>query len=112
MRRLVGLVLGDDGEIRDDVARRLLAELSRSELKRFNAALQRELARRRVSVVTAGEAPESVRRVVGERYPGREIDLARDEFLGAGLRVRAGDDIVDASIRGYIRGIIEKLEGT
>ena len=30
----------------------------------------------------------------------------------AGVRVRAGDDIIDASVRGYIRDIIEKLEGT
>jgi len=28
------------------------------------------------------------------------------------VRVRAGDDIVDASVRGYIRNIIEKLEDT
>jgi hypothetical protein len=112
MKRLVALALGENGEIRDDVARRILRDLPRSEMKRFLSALQRELAHRRVSVVTAGPAPAAVTRVMAERYPGREIDLARDEFLGAGLRVRAGDDVVDASIRGYIRGIIEKLEGT
>jgi F0F1-type ATP synthase delta subunit len=47
---------------------------------------------------------------MARRYPGRAVGINRDESLGAGMRLRAGDDIVDASVRGYIRDIIEKLE--
>ncbi len=106
------MVLRPDGEVREEVAARIIGELSHSELKRFLTTLTRELARRRISVVMAGEPTAAVGASVAGRYPGREVDVARDEFLGAGVRVRAGDDIIDASIRGYIRGIIEKLEGT
>ncbi len=112
MKRLVELALGADGEIRGEIAERILRDLSRSELKRFLTTLTREMARRRVNVVIAGEPTSAVGASVALRYPGREVDVARDEFLGAGVRVRAGDDIIDASIRGYIRGIIEKLEDT
>jgi F0F1-type ATP synthase delta subunit len=49
---------------------------------------------------------------VEEQYPGRDVGVTTDESLGAGVRISAGDDIVDASIRGYIREIIGDLEGT
>lgn len=37
--------------------------------------------------------------------------MAADEALGAGVKVSAGDDVVDASVQGYIREIIEELGG-
>ena len=37
--------------------------------------------------------------------------MAKDEALGAGVKVSAGDDVVDASVHGYIREIIEELGG-
>ena len=38
--------------------------------------------------------------------------MEKDESLGAGVKVSAGDDVVDASVNGYIREIIEELGGT
>ena len=54
MKRLVALALTPGGEVREDVAARLLETLSRSQLKDFLAALRRELKRRRVHVTVAG----------------------------------------------------------
>jgi hypothetical protein len=112
MRRLVDVVLGPDGDIRDDVAERVLESLSRSDLKRFLAALRRELKQRRVFVTLAGDAAAGMDASISGSYGGRALSIERDETMGAGVRVRAGDDIIDASVRGYIRDIIEKLEGT
>jgi F0F1-type ATP synthase delta subunit len=112
VKRLVDLAFSPDGTVREEIAGRILRDLSRSELKRFLTTLTREMARRRVDVALAGKATAAVGSTVADRYPGREVEVTQDELLGAGVRVRAGDDIVDASIRGYIRGIIEKLEGT
>lgn len=112
MKRLIDILLGPNGEIREEIAERILRDLSRSELKRFLTTLKREMARRRVDVTLAGMATAAIGTSMTGRYPGREVEVAQDDFLGAGVRVRAGDDIFDASIRGYIRGIIEKLEGT
>jgi hypothetical protein len=94
------------------VASRLLELLSRSQLKEFLAVLQRELKRRQVHVTLAGAAGADVGDSLAESYPGRELTLEQDGALGGGVRITAGDDIVDASMRGYIRGIIEELGGT
>jgi F0F1-type ATP synthase delta subunit len=106
----VDLVLLPDGSVRDDAARSVLESLPRSQIKAFRAALRRELARRSVTAGVAGPELREVGDALAARYPGRVVDVRRDEGLGAGVSVRAGDDIYDASIRGYIHTIIEKLE--
>jgi hypothetical protein len=111
VNRLLALALTPEGDVRDDVAATLLQGLSRSELKDFLAALRREVHRRHISVAVAGD-PATAGDAAAVRYPGREVDVERDERLGAGLRISAGDDIVDASVRGYVRKIIEELGGT
>jgi hypothetical protein len=95
------------------VAAAIIQGLSRAQLKEFLAALRREVKRRAVYVAVAGE-PDigAVGDSMAGHYAGREIQVARDDGLGAGVRVRAGDDIVDASVRGYIRSIIDELGGT
>ena len=112
MKRLVALVLTPQGDVRDEAASRLLELLSRSQLKEFLAALLRELKRRQVHATLAGAADAEVSTSLAKSYPGRELTVAQDASLGGGVRVSAGDDIVDASMRGYIREIIEELGGT
>jgi F0F1-type ATP synthase delta subunit len=112
VKKLVSLALTPAGDVTDGIAAMLLERLSRSQLKEFLAALRRELKRRHVYVSVAGEPGSAVSGAVAERFPGRELDLSRDDSLGGGVRISAGDDIVDASMRGYIRQIIEELGGT
>jgi hypothetical protein len=111
MKRLVALALTPEGEVRDDVAAELLARLSRSQLKEFLEALRRELRRRQVHVTVAG-APGGAAEDLAGSYPGRTLSVARDDTLGGGVKVSAGDDIVDASMRGYIKEIIGELGST
>jgi F0F1-type ATP synthase delta subunit len=112
VKRLVALAFTPEGEVRDEVASSLLEQLSRSQLKEFLAALLREMKRRQVHVTLAGEADAGVGDSLAKSYPGREVTLVQDAALGGGVRISAGDDIVDASMRGYIREIIEELGGT
>ena len=112
MDRLAKLVLTPDGRVDEQAAASVLAGFTRAQLKTFLAALRREILRRRVSVEVAGESGGSLGTMMAEKYPGRAVHVVRQENLGGGIRVSAGDDIVDASIQGYIKGIIEKLEGT
>ncbi len=109
--RLVRRALSEDGSVREETAAGLLGVLSRSQLKAMAAALRRELRRRTVLVQVAGEA-DPVRQAAARRFPGRELDVASDPSLGAGVRVRTGDDVVDASVQGAIRRIITELGGT
>ncbi len=112
MDRLARLLLASDGQVDEQAAASLLSGFTRAQLKAFLAALRREIVRRKVSVQVAGEPGASVAAAMAERYPGRAVEVVRQESLGGGVRISAGDDIVDASIQGYIKGIIEKLEGT
>jgi hypothetical protein len=112
MNRLVSLLLDASGEANEDVAARILADLSRAELKKFLAALRLELKRRVVLVGLAGEAGPGLDATIRRTWPGRTLQVQKDEALGAGVKVSAGDDVVDASVHGYIRGIIEELGTT
>jgi hypothetical protein len=108
----IKLAFSPDGEVNEEVAAILLDRLTRSQLKEFLSALRRDLKRTRVYVSVAGDPDASVAAAVEQQYPGRDVGVTTDESLGAGVRISSGDDIVDASIRGYIREIIGDLEGT
>lgn len=112
MKRLVALVLDDGGDVKEDLAARVLADLSRAELKKFLAALRLELKRRVVHVGVAGEAGAGLDAAIARTWPGRTLRVRKDDALGAGVKVSAGDDVVDASVHGYIREIIEELGST
>jgi hypothetical protein len=112
MKRLVALVLTADGQVNDSVAAEIIAGLSRSDLKKFLVALRTELKKRVVQVAVAGRRAISMDDTIARVYPGRRLDVETDESLGAGVKVSAGDDIVDASVHGYIREMIEELEST
>ncbi len=112
MKRLVALVLAPDGQVSDSAAAALLAGLSRSDLKRFLVALRTELKKRVVQVAVAGRKDSSMDETIARAYPGRRLDVETDESLGAGVKVSAGDDVVDASVHGYIREMIEELRST
>jgi hypothetical protein len=112
VKKLVALVMSPDGQVNDSAAADILAGLSRSDLKRFLAALRTELKKRVVQVNVAGRKGSAMEQTISRIYPGRRLDVETDETLGAGVKVSAGDDIVDASVHGYIREIIEELEST
>jgi hypothetical protein len=112
MKRLVALVLAPDGQVNDDAAAQIIAGLSRTDLKRFRVAFLLELKRRVVQVAVAGRPGVALHEAIARAYPGRRLDLETDEALGAGVKVSAGDDIVDASVHGYIREMIEELGST
>jgi hypothetical protein len=109
MNRLATLSFTTDGEINEAVASWALEALTRSQLKEYLAALRREMRRRRVYVALSGGVERDVSGAIGERYPGRELAVVRDEGLGAGVKISAGDDIVDASVLGYLKGLLEEI---
>jgi hypothetical protein len=109
VNRLAALTFTQGGEINEEVASLALTNLTRAQLKSYLAALRREMRRRSVYVVLSGGAESEVRGPIGERYPGRELSIARDDSLGGGVRVSAGDDIVDASVKGYLKELLEEI---
>jgi len=109
VNRLAELTFTPEGEINEEIAFWILEKLSRSQLKYYLAAVRREMRRRRVYVALSGGKESEVSGALGERYPGRELAVSRDEGLGAGVKVSVGDDIVDASVKGYLRELLEEI---
>ena len=112
MNRLAQLTFAANGQINDEIAAWVLQNLSRSQLKAYLSALRREMRRRRVYVSVSGGQEAEVSGQIGERYPGRELSVSKDDRLGAGVKVSAGDDIVDASVQGYLRELLEEIGKT
>ena len=112
MNKLAQMTFNANGDINEEVAAWVLQNLSRSQLKSYLAAVRREMRRRRVYVALSGGKESDVSGQIGEQYPGRELTVSRDDALGAGVRVSAGDDIVDASVKGYLRELLEEIGKT
>ncbi len=107
--KLARLSFSADGGMDERVTTLVLENLTRSELKEYLAALKRELRRRRVDVSVSGAEDRPLRDTLGVAYPGKEMVVSRDDALGGGVRIRAGDDVIDASVKGYFSSIIGKL---
>jgi hypothetical protein len=107
-RRLAEQSVAPDGSVDDRVAAAVLRRLTRSQLKDYLAGLRRQVRARRVEVAVSGEAAEA-RSAVAQAFTGKEIVVTRDEALGGGLTVSAGDDVLDASVRGYLRATMDRL---
>ena len=109
MNRLAALSFTPQGEINEEVSSWALSNLTRSQLKAYLAALRREARRRTVYVELSGGTESEVSDAIEEQYPSRELVVHRDDGLGAGVKVSAGDDIVDASVKGYLKKLIEEI---
>ncbi|HVP17504.1 MAG TPA: hypothetical protein VMU36_00805, partial [Spirochaetia bacterium] len=109
VNKLAHLTFSADGEINEEIAVFVMQNLSRSQLKSYLSALRREMRRRRVYVALSGGKESDVSGQIGVRYPGRELSVSRDDGLGAGVKVSAGDDIMDASVTGYLRELLEEI---
>jgi hypothetical protein len=109
VNKLAALTFTPEGEINEMVASLVLSNLSRSQLKSYLAALRREMRRRRVYVALSGGTASEVGGAIGERYPGRELAVYRDDGLGAGVKISAGDDIMDASVMGYLKELLGEI---
>ncbi len=109
MNKLAQLTFTAQGEVNEEVVSSILENLTRSQLKSYLSALRREMRRRRVYVALSGGRESDVSGTIGERYPGKELSISRDDGLGAGVKVSAGDDIVDASVKGYLKELLEEI---
>jgi F0F1-type ATP synthase delta subunit len=108
MHRLIELTLAVDGTV-DERMLQVIADMKRSQLKEYLSGLRRVLRARRVEVAVSGEPGDAGRRELTRAFTGRELVVTADEGLGGGMKVSAGDDVLDASVRGILRATLEKL---
>ena len=112
----------ENGSLSDERVSAVLAALEKNPprhyvatLKAFLRLVEAEVAKRTASVEFAGPelssaAAESIRASLSAAY-GRpvEVQARRNEDLIAGLRVRIGCDVYDASVAGTLNQLQESL---
>ena len=116
-RRLMRLCVGEDGLVQEDtvrlVAARLQAEQPRNYLAlltAFTELIRLEQARRTATITSAIPLTESeqaaIRAKLDARHPGLRYDWRVEPQLIAGITVRVGDEVTDASVRSRIARLL------
>jgi len=120
-KKLVALSKDEKGVVTESKVTDVLSGLKKAEirhylsvLKTYLKLLRREVALQTAVVSTPGELSESALEEIAAKYSklyGRSIQAttATDDSLIAGVRVRVGDDVFDASIAGRLQRLAESV---
>lgn len=112
-RRLVRLCLGEDGLLQEDRVRLVAARLQQEKprnylalLTAFTDLIRLEQARRTATITSAvpltPEEQAAIRAKLDARTAGLQYKWLVDPALIAGMTVRVGDEVTDASVRSRI----------
>ena len=118
-RRLMRLCMGADGRLQEDNVRRVATTLCTEKprnylaiLKSFTDMVRLEVQRHTATVTTARPIQEAekaaIRAKLDARHPGLHYEWLSDSSLIAGMTVKVGDNVTDASVRSRIERL-EKL---
>ena len=110
------LCLGEDGLLKEDTVRLVAARLQEEQprhylalLTAFTDLIRMEQARRTACITSAVPLTESeqaaIRAKLDARTPGLQYEWRVDPALIAGMTVRVGDEVTDASVRSRIERI-------
>lgn len=112
-RRLFRLCVGEDGLPQEDTIRRVSAAIVERKprhsvelLTAFTSLVRLAQARRTATITSAipltGQEKDAIRTRLDARRPGLLYRWEMNPALIAGLTVRVGDDVTDASVRSRI----------
>ena len=118
-RRLMRLCMGADGHLQEDNVRRVATTLCTEKprnylaiLKSFTDMVRLEVQRHTATVTTARPIQEAekaaIRAKLDARHLGLHYEWLTDSSLIAGMTVKVGDNVTDASVRSRIERL-EKL---
>lgn len=113
-RHLMRLCIGSDGLLREDIVRRVAAGLQAGQPRNYPALLtaftelvRLEQARHTATVTSAVPLTEAekdaIRTKLDARTPGLSYEWHIDSSLIAGMTVRVGDNVTDASVASRIQ---------
>lgn len=113
------LCLGDDGLLLEDRVRLVAARLQQEQprnyiqlLTAFTDLIRLEQARHTATITSAvpltAEEQASIRAKLDARHPGLRYEWHVAPELIAGLTVRVGDEVTDASVRSRIQRLLSR----
>ena len=119
-RRLMRLCMGPDGQLQEEHVRRVASALCTEKprnylaiLKSFTDMVRLEVARHTATVTTARPVEKAekaaIRAKLDARHPGLHYEWLTDPSLIAGMTVRVGDNVTDASVRSRIERLAKLI---
>lgn len=109
IRKLVELSFAN-GKIIDTVAKHVLANLTKRELKEFLKILKHKIEANRVMISSASIINSSEKVKMSKLFPGYSVEFKEDAQIGGGMKVAIGDTIIDLSVKNYINTIISSIK--
>ena len=101
VRKLVELSFAN-GKINDTVAKYVLKNLSKKELKEYIKILKHKIEANRVMVSSASSLSASEKTEMGKLFSDYSVEFKEDTQIGGGMKVAIGDTIIDLSVKNYI----------
>jgi F-type H+-transporting ATPase subunit delta len=108
IKELAGAVV-ENGGFSDKDLQWVLGKFSRSELKAFVNALAWEVKNKTLVVNYAGAVSDQDKKRITSLFPGKTPEFKLDKGLVAGVRLEYGDYVLDYSVSGIIKRILNSM---
>ncbi|MDO8269953.1 MAG: hypothetical protein Q7T54_04775 [Candidatus Levybacteria bacterium] len=106
----LALISAEATSIPKDIENFVLKCLNKQDLKAFLHYYKLELDKKRVYVSSTNVISGENLGLIKKMYAGKDIITIIDENLGAGLKLKHDDLVVDFTFKKYINDTVEKLK--
>lgn len=103
-------IAADNNEVPKDIYEYALKHMGKQELKDFLKYYKNALDKKRLYVTSPKEITGEQMKIIKELYNDKDIIVTVEKDLGAGLKIKENDTIIDFSFKKYINDTIEKLK--
>ncbi|AKL97945.1 F0F1 ATP synthase subunit delta [Endomicrobium proavitum] len=101
----------ESGELSENNLQRVFSLFQRKDLKLFSMFLAREIKDKNANVNFAGEISEENKKRISALFANKNISYKRDdENIIAGVRFEYGDFIMDYSVAGIIKRMLDSVK--
>jgi len=106
----LAIIASYEETIPQDIQEFVLTQFSKKELKMFMSFYKAAIERKSVYVSTPSDLSADTLKMLREVFKNKEVITVLDKTLGAGIKVRQNDMIIDFTIKSFINDTINKLK--
>lgn len=106
----LAILASQSNTIPEDISLYVINYLSKQDLKLFMRFYKNELDKKRIYVYSQEKLTDNNMKLLKNMYEKKDIILVVDHTLGAGLKIRQNDTIVDFTFKKYINDTIDTLK--
>lgn len=99
-----------DGKIHPKIAQFTMQNLNKTDLREYLFYLKQEIKNQIVFVRSSQDLLSAEKKQIEKLYGNKKILFENDKSLGAGITILNNDNIIDASLKGFIDQAIQKLK--